>query len=123
MKKAVMEIVSKHFRPEFINRIDEMVVFHPLDKEQITRIAALQMEQVRKRLQEKELQLQLDEPILDFLADAGYDPVYGARPLKRAIQQYLENPLAQDILSGKFLPGDTIVVSMRDRGGLRFEKG
>ncbi|MFT5691454.1 MAG: ATP-dependent Clp protease ATP-binding subunit ClpB [Oceanicoccus sp.] len=108
MKLAVMEEVGNHFRPEFINRIDESVVFHPLGKDQIRGIATIQIDLLRKRLQERELQLHIDAEVMDKLADIGFDPVYGARPLKRAIQQYFENPLAQDILKGKFAPGDVI---------------
>ena len=119
MKKAVLEVVGQHFRPEFINRIDEMVVFHPLDKEQIREITGLQIEQLRHRLQEKDLHLEVNDAALDYLAEAGYDPVYGARPLKRAVQQYLENPLAQDLLGGKFFPGQTIKV-IKAKDGLEF---
>ena len=108
IKDAVMEVVSGHFRPEFINRIDESVVFHPLGREQIRGIADIQLELLRKRLADRELGLQLNEAVLDRVAEAGFDPVYGARPLKRAIQQLIENPLAQDVLSGKFQPGDTV---------------
>ena len=121
MKNAVMVIVRDHFRPEFLNRIDETVVFHPLDKKQIEVIASLQIEHLRKRLHEKNLDFTVKEPALDYLSEIGYDPVYGARPLKRAIQQSLENPLAKDILSGKFLPGDKIVVS-KGKDGLVFSK-
>jgi ATP-dependent Clp protease ATP-binding subunit ClpB len=116
MKKAVLEVVAQHFRPEFINRVDELVVFHPLDKAQIHRIALLQIQRVETRLKERDLHLEVKEEALDFLAEAGYDPVYGARPLKRAVQQYLENSLAQDILSGRFMPGDKIVVSKGAQG-------
>ncbi|SHG20612.1 ATP-dependent Clp protease ATP-binding subunit ClpB [Microbulbifer donghaiensis] len=108
MKNAVMEVVGQHFRPEFINRIDEVVVFHPLNKAEVRSIAEIQLEQLRKRLAERDLKLEVAEPLLDKLADVGFDPVYGARPLKRAIQMWLENPLAQDVLAGKFAPGDTI---------------
>ncbi len=108
MKLAVMDEVGNHFRPEFINRIDETVVFHPLGKDQIRGIATLQIDLLRQRLLERELQLDIDEAVMDKLADIGFDPVYGARPLKRAIQQYFENPLAQDILKGLFSPGDVI---------------
>ena len=108
MKSAVMEVVGSHFRPEFINRIDEVVVFHPLAREQVREIAVIQLEQLRRRLGERDLKLDISEPLLDKLAAVGFDPVYGARPLKRAIQMWLENPLAQDVLSGKFAPGDTI---------------
>jgi len=108
MKDAVMEVVTGHFRPEFINRIDEVVVFHPLGREQIRGIADIQLELLRKRLAERELSLELEDDVMNKLANVGFDPVYGARPLKRAIQQLIENPLAQDILSGKFMPGAII---------------
>lgn len=113
MKEAVLGVLGQHFRPEFLNRIDETVVFHPLDQDQIRSIADIQINQVRKRLTERDYTLKITQNALDFLASAGYDPVYGARPLKRAIQQYLENPLAQDILSGKFLPGDVIEIDLK----------
>ena len=109
MKKAVMEIVSQHFRPEFINRIDDVVVFHPLGREHIHTIANLQIDYLRKRLADRDLGFELGSSALDLLAEAGYDPVYGARPLKRVIQHDIENPLAQEILAGHFAPGDTIV--------------
>ena len=108
MKDAVMEVVGGHFRPEFINRIDEVVVFHPLGREQIRGIAGIQLDLLRKRLAERDLGLELDDAVLIKLAAVGFDPVYGARPLKRAIQQLVENPLAQDILAGKFAPGAII---------------
>ncbi len=117
MKAAVMDILGTHFRPEFINRVDEIVVFHPLGREQIHAIANLQIGYLRQRLQERDMDLELSEAALDLLGEAGFDPVYGARPLKRAIQHRLENPLAQEILAGKFLPGDIIVV---DRKGDEF---
>ena len=119
MKAAVLEIVGGHFRPEFINRIDEIVVFHPLGREQIRRIVDIQVGNLRKRLAERDLGLVLGDTALDRLADAGYDPVYGARPLKRAIQSQLENPLANRLLRGEFSPGSTIEVSAED-GTLRF---
>jgi len=109
MKEAVMEIVGQHFRPEFINRVDETVVFHPLGREQIRAIADIQIDELRHRLADRDLQLVLTEAALDRISTAGFDPVYGARPLKRAIQRRLENPLAQAILAGDYLPGDTIV--------------
>jgi len=112
MKAAVMEVVGQHFRPEFINRLDEIVVFHPLVKEQIRAIADIQINQLRRRLEARELGLEVTEAALDRLGEAGFDPVYGARPLKRAIQQQLENPLAQEILAGRFMPGDTIRVEV-----------
>jgi len=110
MKDAVMEVVGGHFRPEFINRIDEVVVFHPLGQSQIRGIANIQLDQLRQRLVERELGFDISDSALDKLAAVGFDPVYGARPLKRAIQQYIENPLAQDVLGGKFVPGDTIMI-------------
>lgn len=113
MKEAVMGVVGKHFRPEFINRIDEIVVFHPLDKEQIKTIARLQMDRLRARLTEREFAISITPEALDYLAATGYDPVYGARPLKRSIQQHVENPLAQEILAGKFVPGDTIHIGLK----------
>jgi ATP-dependent Clp protease ATP-binding subunit ClpB len=116
MKDAVMEIVGQHFRPEFINRVDETVVFHPLGKDQIRAIARIQVEQLQKRLADRDIGFEISEAALDKLGRAGYDPVYGARPLKRAVQQQLENPLAQKILAGDFGPGDTISVDARDIG-------
>ncbi|MGA9851311.1 MAG: ATP-dependent chaperone ClpB [Gammaproteobacteria bacterium] len=116
MKEAVMEIVAQHFRPEFLNRVDESVVFHPLGKDQIRAIAHIQVEELRKRLADRDVGLEVTDAALDKLGRAGYDPVYGARPLKRAIQQQLENPLAQKILAGEFGPGDTIKVDARDIG-------
>ncbi len=114
MKKVVMEIVATHFRPEFINRVDETVVFHPLKKEQIRDIAKIQLQHLSARLQEQDFTLQISDEAIDILGEAGFDPVYGARPLKRAIQQYLENPLAQMILKGEYLPGDVIEVNAGD---------
>jgi ATP-dependent Clp protease ATP-binding subunit ClpB len=114
MKAAVMEVVGSHFRPEFINRVDDVVVFHPLGREQIHAIANLQVDILRARLRERDIHLELSDAALDQLGEAGFDPVYGARPLKRAIQNQLENPLAQEILAGRFGPGDLIRV---DREG------
>jgi ATP-dependent Clp protease ATP-binding subunit ClpB len=114
MKKAVLEIVSQHFRPEFINRIDDIVVFHPLAREHIRQIVGIQTGYLRRRLAERDIRIELDGKALDLLGEAGFDPVYGARPLKRAIQQQLENPLAQRILAGEFMPGDTIKVVVKD---------
>lgn len=113
MKKAVMDVVGKHFRPEFINRIDEIVVFHPLDEAQIKTIANIQINRLRARLIERDFTISISDEALDYLAATGYDPVYGARPLKRSIQQHIENPLAQEILSGKFVPGDTIHIGFK----------
>lgn len=114
MKNAVMEIVGQHFRPEFINRVDEVVVFHPLQKTQIRAIADIQLAHLRQRLAERDMGLELSDAALDRLAEAGFDPVYGARPLKRAIQQELENPLAQDLLSGRFGANDVIKVDVEN---------
>lgn len=121
MKTAVMEIVGQHFRPEFINRIDDSVVFHPLDKAQIANIAAIQIHYLKQRLGAQTIGLEVSDEALDYLAEAGFDPVYGARPLKRTIQQKLENPLAQSILTGQFTPGHTIDVVLKD-GHLAFEQ-
>jgi ATP-dependent Clp protease ATP-binding subunit ClpB len=122
MKSAVMEIVQQNFRPEFINRIDDIVVFHPLGQAQIRAIVDIQLAYLRKRLLERNIELALDDQARDVLGEAGFDPVYGARPLKRAIQQQIENPLAQRILKGEFGPGDRIRVTVRD-GQLTFAKG
>ena len=122
MKSAVMEVVGQHFRPEFINRVDEAVVFHPLGREQIRAISTIQIGYLRKRLADREMDISLSEAALDKLGEAGFDPVYGARPLKRAIQQQLENPLAQAILAGRFGPGDVIEVGLEGEQ-LTFGKG
>ena len=116
MKTAVMDVVGTHFRPEFINRIDELVVFHPLEKNHIRNIANIQLAHLRERLREKDLQLEITDHALDRLSDTGFDPVYGARPLKRAIQRSIENPLAKEILQGQFVAGDTITVDAHDLG-------
>jgi ATP-dependent Clp protease ATP-binding subunit ClpB len=110
MKAAVMEVVGQHFRPEFINRVDDVVVFHPLGREQIRAITDIQLGLLRKRLAERDMGLEISAAALDRLGEAGFDPVYGARPLKRAIQTQVENPLAQALLSGRFAPGDTVRV-------------
>lgn len=114
MKASVMEIVGQHFRPEFINRVDDVVVFHPLQRAQIRRIADIQIDYLRQRLAEREIGLAMTDAALDKLGEAGFDPVYGARPLKRAIQHLLENPLAQEILAGKFPPESVIEVDLID---------
>src|SRR5579883_1572876 len=121
MKSAVMEIVQQSFRPEFINRIDDIVVFHPLGTEQIRSIVDIQLVYLRKRLQERNMDLTLDDAARDLLGEAGFDPVYGARPLKRAIQQQIENPLAQRILKGEFAPGDRVRATARE-GQILFSK-
>jgi ATP-dependent Clp protease ATP-binding subunit ClpB len=119
MKNAVMDIVAGHFRPEFINRIDEAVVFHPLGRDHIRAITEIQIADLAVRLAGRDLQLDVSAPALALLGEAGFDPVYGARPLKRAIQQRLENPLAQAILEGRFVPGDRVRVDTGD-GELQF---
>src|SRR5580693_5048224 len=121
MKSSVMEIVQQHFRPEFINRVDDIVVFHPLGTEQIRSIVEIQLGHLRKRLGDRNMELELDDKARDLIAEAGYDPVYGARPLKRAIQQQIENPLAQRILRNELLPGDRVRVTARN-SELVFEK-
>ena len=120
IKTAVMELVSQHFRPEFINRIDDSVVFHALTQEQLTNIASIQIGLLQKRLHQQDIELHLSSEALTHLAEAGFDPVYGARPLKRVIQQKLENPLAQALLTGLFKPGDKIEATWGD-GQVRFK--
>ncbi|ATM84821.1 MULTISPECIES: ATP-dependent chaperone ClpB [Yersinia] len=114
MKDMVMEVVSHHFRPEFINRIDEVVVFHPLGRAHLAAIANIQLERLYKRLEERGYQVTITQPALEFLGEAGFDPVYGARPLKRAIQQEIENPLSQQILSGKLIPGVPVILDVEN---------
>ncbi|MDH3431152.1 MAG: ATP-dependent chaperone ClpB [Gammaproteobacteria bacterium] len=114
MKAAVMEVVGTHFRPEFINRVDDVVVFHPLSREHIRLIVDIQLGYLRERLADRDMRIHLSDAARDKLAAAGFDPVYGARPLKRAIQQQIENPLAQEILQGKFQPGDAIEVGVAE---------
>ncbi len=119
MKADVMEVVGGHFRPEFINRIDDIVVFHPLNKAQIRAITGIQLQSLRDRLMDSEISLELDKAVLDLLGEAGFDPVFGARPLKRVIQQRVENPLAQKILKGEYPSGSTIHVTLLD-GEIQF---
>mgnify|MGYP001813366050 CR=1 FL=1 len=119
MKTAVMDVVGTHFRPEFINRVDDLVVFHPLGREHIRKIVDIQLAYLHDRLADREISIRLSDAARDKLADAGFDPVYGARPLKRAIQQQVENPLAQEILQGRFKPGDVIEVGV-DEDRLEF---
>ncbi|HKS57722.1 MAG TPA: ATP-dependent chaperone ClpB [Steroidobacteraceae bacterium] len=122
MKQSVLEIVQQHFRPEFINRVDDIVVFHPLGREQLRSIVDIQLGYLRRRLAERDIELTLDDAARDLLGEAGFDPVYGARPLKRAIQQQIENPLAQRILKGEFGPGSRVKVAAKG-GELTFGKG
>jgi ATP-dependent Clp protease ATP-binding subunit ClpB len=121
MKAMVMGVVQAHFRPEFINRLDDIVVFHPLDKAQIREIAKIQLRGLEKRLAERGIRLELSDKAFDFLGNIGFDPVYGARPLKRAIQQQIENPLAQKILSGDYSNGDIVRVDA-EGGSLVFRR-
>ncbi|WP_461537810.1 ATP-dependent chaperone ClpB [Spongorhabdus nitratireducens] len=114
IKSTLMDVVGNHFRPEFVNRIDELVVFHPLRKEQIAGIASIQLARLKARLEENDLSLEVDDDAMQRLVDVGFDPVYGARPLKRAIQRWIENPLAHDVLAGKFKPESTIRASVED---------
>ena len=123
MKTAVMEIVSQHFRPEFINRIDESVVFRPLAREHIRMICGIQVKQLANRLEQQQIHLELSDAALDKIGEAGFDPVYGARPLKRAIQEYLENPLAESLLRGDFVSGSLVYVDVDGSSGeLTFSK-
>jgi len=122
IRDAVMTVVGQHFRPEFINRVDEAVVFHALSRDHIRGILTVQLGRLEARLAEMDLHLSLSDDALDALAEAGFDPVYGARPLKRAIQTHLENPLASALLRGAFLPGETIHVTRSDEGSLTFEQ-
>ena len=122
IKAAVMNAVNQHFRPEFVNRIDEIVVFHPLGQEQMAGIADIQLSRLRKRLQERDMDIVLSDEAMTKLIAVGYDPVYGARPLKRAIQQEIENPLSLKLLSGEFVAGDTIKVDVDEQGNFTFDK-
>jgi ATP-dependent Clp protease ATP-binding subunit ClpB len=121
MKNAVMDIVQQHFRPEFINRLDELVVFHPLDKAAIARIALIQIQHLAQRLAERDIRFEMDASALALIGDYGYDPVYGARPLKRAIQTLIENPLAKEVLAGRYAPRDT-VRARAESGRVVFDK-
>ncbi|MCZ6536653.1 MAG: AAA family ATPase, partial [Gammaproteobacteria bacterium] len=122
MKSEVLEILGQHFRPEFINRVDDIVVFHPLSREDIRAVVDIQVAHLAVRLAERDIILQLSDAASDRIANTGFEPVYGARPLKRVIQQQLENPLAQRILAGDFGPGTTIEVDA-GKDGLSFSSG
>jgi ATP-dependent Clp protease ATP-binding subunit ClpB len=116
-------MLKGYFRPEFLNRVDETIVFHPLGKEQLTKIVDVQLRSLKKRLAQRNIRLVLDDDARQLLADEGYDPQFGARPLKRVIQHRIENPLANKILRGEFGEGDTILVhAERATGGFKFEK-
>jgi ATP-dependent Clp protease ATP-binding subunit ClpB len=114
MRKTVHELLRQHFRPEFLNRIDEVVIFEQLSREQITKIVDIQLERVRARLADRKLQLTLTPAALQLIANEGYDPVFGARPLKRVIQHRILDPLSLELLSGNFRDGDTITADVED---------
>ena len=116
VKNEVMAVVTRHFRPEFVNRIDETVVFHPLLATQIRNIANIQIASLNKRLQYNDLSIEVSDAVLDRIADLGYDPIYGARPLRRAVQNWIENPLAQRVIQGEYGPGDRITVDADEQG-------
>jgi ATP-dependent Clp protease ATP-binding subunit ClpB len=112
MKSMLMGVLAQQFRPEFLNRVDETVVFHPLDHVQIKNIAGIQLQRLRQRLAERQLGLEISDAALEQIAAVGFDPLFGARPLKRAIQQYVENTLAQSLLRGEILPGSTVLIDV-----------
>jgi ATP-dependent Clp protease ATP-binding subunit ClpB len=120
-RARVMDALRQHFRPEFLNRVDEIVIFEPLRREQMSRIVEIQLTRLRKLLEDRRLTLDITPAAVRFLAEHGYDPVYGARPLKRAIQKYLQDPLALKVLSGDYVAGDTVLVDA-GKGALRFSK-
>jgi ATP-dependent Clp protease ATP-binding subunit ClpB len=120
-RSRVMDALRQHFRPEFLNRVDEIVIFEPLRREQMNRIVEIQLARLRKLLEDRRLTLEMSPAAVSFLAEHGYDPVYGARPLKRAIQKYLQDPLAMSVLSGSYVAGDTVAVDA-GKGALRFSK-
>ncbi len=120
MREQVMQVARATFRPEFLNRIDEIIIFHPLNIEHIKIIVDIQVEHLRKRLRERKLDIELTEKAKETLAERGYDPVYGARPLKRTIQRLVKDPLAIEILQGRFRAGDTIVVDLNKRDEFSF---
>ncbi|MEI8255862.1 MAG: AAA family ATPase, partial [Deltaproteobacteria bacterium] len=122
MRASVMEDLRRGFRPEFLNRLDEVIIFHRLQREQLRSIVDIQLRRFGERLARRDLRVTVDDAAKDYLGEVGWDPVYGARPLKRAIQQYVENPLAQRILAGEFAPGDIIQVSRVGTGPLQFSR-
>jgi ATP-dependent Clp protease ATP-binding subunit ClpB len=122
MEKLVQTELKTHFRPEFLNRVDDIIIFHSLDESQISRIVDIQLERLAKRLAQQNLTLDVDKSAKTFLAKEGYDPQFGARPLKRAIQEHLLDPLATKLLEGEFRPGQRIKATARN-GELSFEKG
>ena len=116
VREQVMGMVRAHFRPEFLNRLDEIILFHRLKREQMTRIVDIQMERLAKLLEDRKIKLELDDKAKEWLGSKGYDPVYGARPLKRAIQKYVQDPLAEMILEGKIHDGETVKVTANKDG-------
>jgi ATP-dependent Clp protease ATP-binding subunit ClpB len=122
IKNAVMEELRTHFRPEFLNRLDETVVFHQLGRDQLRDIVDIQLRRLEKRLRERDLHLDIDADAKDLLGNIGYDPTYGARPLKRVILRLIENPLAEALLAGRFQPGDTVVVRVAGEGKLTLDR-
>jgi ATP-dependent Clp protease ATP-binding subunit ClpB len=123
MEREIKSVLEKHFRPEFLNRVDDIVIFRALSKDVILRIVDLQIEQLRKRLADKKIDISISQATKELLADRGYDPIYGARPLKRAIQQDVQNPLALKILEGTYGEGDSISVDIDSGGEISFRKG
>jgi ATP-dependent Clp protease ATP-binding subunit ClpB len=121
LRKTLGDIILKHFSPEFVNRIDDTVVFHPLGRDEIRDIAKIQIELLSTRLVHNQLSIQLSEKALDKLAEIGYDPIYGARPLKRAIQKKIENPLAEEVLKGSYSAGQTIAIDVNPSGDFLFD--
>jgi len=116
VRAVVIGELRRHFRPEFLNRVDETVVFHPLQTDQLTKIVEIQLERLRSRLAERRITLVLSQPALRHLAERGYDPVYGARPLKRLIQQEIETPIARQLIKGELKDGDTATIDMKKEG-------
>ena len=123
VETQVMATLRQHFKPEFLNRVDDVIIFKPLGREHIEYIVDLQLARLRTLLGDRKIVLRLSDAAKKLVSDEGYDPSYGARPLKRAIQRLLQNPLALAILQGKFADGDTILVDVNDANALRFEKG
>ena len=121
MRKKVLQALRKHFRPEFLNRIDDLIIFHTLKKQQLRHIVTLQLKRIERLLDEQNIGIALSDSALDYIVNSGYDPVYGARPLKRAIQRELENPIATKILEMTFGSGDTIFIDCKDNK-LLFDK-
>ena len=121
MEKEIMAELKRHFRPEFLNRVDDVIIFQSLDEEDLSRIVDIQLEKLKKRLAQQQLTLDVDSAAKKLLASEGYDPQFGARPLKRAVQEHILNPLSMRLLEGEFKPGDRIKVSAQD-GELVFHK-